>query len=169
MGWWSKDIMGGDIPLDFEDLLYGLAKVEKFPEDVDGNTIGMADIPVKSLTHEVINAYIAYIEKDKYEKEIGYQVLGVMMMKIGAPISKELKAKIIEAAQLDEWAMADTDRAFIMGQFIGILSAYEGTPIEIKSKGLFETMAEKLNEGIVLFDDSDLTKQMKKLSNKKIK
>lgn len=40
MGWWSKDIMGGDTPLDWEDEFYGICEVEKWPEGKRGGGFG---------------------------------------------------------------------------------------------------------------------------------
>lgn len=33
MGSWSYDIMGGDTPLDFEDMIYDICDMVKFDED----------------------------------------------------------------------------------------------------------------------------------------
>jgi hypothetical protein len=42
MGWWSKDIMGGDSPLDAKDEIYGICNVEEFGDD--GREITREDI-----------------------------------------------------------------------------------------------------------------------------
>ena len=124
MGWWSKDIMGGDSPLDAKDEIFNICEVDEFPGE-DGHT---------DLTKE--------------EKAIAYQVLGVLMMKAGASISQELKNEIIENSKTDSWAVQDSERGAIVEKFHDTLSLYEGKhPIEIRSRGLFEALGEHIANG----------------------
>lgn len=138
MGWWSTDIMGGDKPLDFEDSIYEICKVEKFPEEG-----GIAKIPSKTLM-EHLTEIMNMIEKA--DDVIGYQVLAVLIMNAGAPISEDTRRKIYEACDNDDWAKGDSDRRDSIINLKNAVMAYDGkTPIVITSKGLFEVMAEKLN------------------------
>lgn len=139
MGWWSTDIMGGDTPLDFEDEFFGICNVEKFPEGG-----GMASLTKEDITNH-LDEIIASISKEKYDQGIGYQVLAVIMLKAGAPISSELKFEMVKACQDDEWAQEVEERQVSVLGLINALEAYDNkTPIKIKSRGLFEVMAEKL-------------------------
>ena len=144
MGWWSTDIMGGDTPLDWEDEFYGIASVDKFegaekgkcnyiPKDIlEKRQFGYADL---------LDASINYMEPD-----IGYQVLAVMMMRAGASIDPVVKGKMVAAALGDQWAKEDSEREETIQGLVKALSQYDDkTPILIKSRGLFQVMAENLS------------------------
>ena len=147
MGWWSTDIMGGDSPLDVKDEIFEICEVEEF-DDNDGHTDLTKEDLVNNL--EKILEYIRKQENNDYydERAIAFQVLGVLMMKAGAPISEELKAEILKNSKTDSWAQENEERAQIVNLFHQALEVYDGKhPIEIKSRGLFEVMAEHLNSG----------------------
>ncbi len=147
MGWWSTDIMGGDSPLDVKDEIFEICEVEEF-DDNDGHTDLTKEDLVNNL--EKILGYIRKQENNDYydERAIAFQVLGVLIMKAGAPISEELKAEIFENSKTDSWAQENEERAQVVNLFHQALEVYDGKhPIEIKSRGLFEVMAEHLNSG----------------------
>lgn len=141
MGWWSTDILGGDGPLDFEDEFFEIAKVDKFPESGE-----IADIP-KETVEKCINEFVTVIEKDTYEPWIGWQVLAVTVMKVGAKVTDSIKNKMIEACDADEWAQEDSDRKRACDGLKKALQQYDGTPIIIKSKGLFEVIFKHIEDG----------------------
>ena len=148
MGWWSKDIMGGDSPLDAKDEIFNLCEVDEFNDDDDGHT----DLTKDDFTNnmEKILEFVRGEENNDYydEKAICYQVLGVLMMKAGAPISQELKDEIIENSKTDSWAKEDSERGSIVEKFHDTLSLYEGKhPVEIRSKGLFEAINDHIANG----------------------
>lgn len=140
MGWWSTDIMGGDTPLDFEDTFFDICKVEKFPEGG-----GMANLSKENL-EENLGEVISFLEDNRWgEQNIGYQVLAVLMMKAGAFIPESLFGKMTDACHLDDWSHEDADREIAVGGLLKAIEAYDNkTPIIVKSRGLFEVMAEKL-------------------------
>jgi hypothetical protein len=140
MGWWSTDIMGGDTPLDFEDEFYGICKVEKFPEG------GRMAILTKEDLEENLGEIVSFLEDNRWgEQNIGYQVLTVLMLKAGARIPESLFGAMEDACRTDEWASENEERREIVEGLHKALVAYDGsTPIVIKSRGLFEVMAEKL-------------------------
>lgn len=141
MGWWSTDIIGGDAPLDFEDAIYNICGIDKFPEEG-----GKARISAATL-EENLDEIVAMIDEDTYDNGIGYQVLGVMMMESGAEISPDLRFEITRSCTEDEWAKEDEDRQTSILGLLGALDAYDNkTPIIIKSKGLFEMIAEGLSK-----------------------
>ena len=144
MGWWSTDILGGDTPLDWEDEFYGISKVDKF----DGAKKGKVNYIPKDVLEQrqfefsdLLDASINYMEPD-----IGYQVLAVMMMRAGASIDPVVKGKMVAAALGDQWAKEDSEREETIHGLVKALGQYDGqTPILIKSRGLFEVMAENLS------------------------
>ena len=151
MGWWSDDIMGGDTPLDLESFIFSALEIEQNPEgDYDKEVI----IPADAFDYKKIVKYLKDRDGDDYwltsdTGNIFHQVLGIMMMKSGAPINKTLKAKMIKAAKNDEWANEDLEhndegRRDKMDAFITKLKNYDGTSTIIKSKGLMETMADAI-------------------------
>jgi hypothetical protein len=144
MGWWSKDIMGGDSPLDAKDEIYGICNVEEFGDD--GREITREDI--EANLPEILEKFRGTENNEYYsDRAIYFQVLGVLMMETGAPISEELKAEILENSKTDEWASEDEERKQIVEGFHTAIESYDGTPIVIKSRGLFEVMAEHIADG----------------------
>lgn len=146
MGWWSKDIMGGDSPLDVEGKIFEICNVEQFPEDDSVGKLTKKDFEKNLPT---ILEHLRKIENNPYYDEfaIGYQVLGVLMMKCGATIDEDLKIEIRSASETDSWAAEDDERREIVNNFHKALDSYDGTPIEIRSRGLFEVMAQHFSEG----------------------
>ena len=139
MGWWSTSIMGGDTPLDFEDSFFDICKVNKFPESGKMNELSKEDF----ANH--LDEMLTIVHKYDYEKEIGYQVLAVLMLKAGAFISGDLKDFMMQACENDEWAQESEERKIETDGLYNALLSYDNEhPIIIKSKGLFEVIAEKL-------------------------
>jgi len=139
MGWWSTNIMGGDAPLDFEDEFFHISDVEKFPKSG-----GIGTIP-KEKVEKHLNEFVETIEKDDYEPWIGMQVLAVTSIKVGANIPKKIMKKMIKACDDDSWAKENSERKTSVENLKNALTKYDGTPIVISSKGLFETFADKIN------------------------
>lgn len=146
MGWWSKDIMGGDSPLDMKDEIFGICEVDEFPEDDSIVSLKKSDF---EKNEEKIIEFLRKQKNNPYydERAIGFQVLGVLMMKAGATISEELKAEILENSKTDSWAKEDDERKAIVDNFHQALEQYNGTPVEIRSKGLFEVINDHLSSG----------------------
>lgn len=142
MGWWSTDIMGGDSPLDWEGDFYDVCGVDMW--------IGNKQKPLtKEILEKNISAMVSKVENEKYaeDRNIGFQVIGVLLMKSGSVIDPTLKKKITQACKDDEWAKEDDERKASVNSFMEKLKEYKGeTPVVIKSKGLFEVMAEKISK-----------------------
>ena len=143
MGWWSTGIMAGDSPLDWEDEIYNLCGVEKWQEDSDK----MAKIP-KSKLGSNLAKIVRVIERESgWEKQIAYQVLGVLIMRCGCEMTGKLKSSIVSSAENDEWALEDSERNKDCKAFAKKVKDYGGKPTETPSKGLFEVFAETIKEG----------------------
>lgn len=142
MGWWSTGIMGGDTPLDFEDEFYEICGVDKFYDSWK-----IRPLPRKAILNS-LPKLLKYIGKQKEDREIGYQVLGILMMRVAAPISPDLKEKMIESAKNDQWALENSERRDRMNSFIETLEKYDSSkPIMIQTPGLVETILEHIKNG----------------------
>lgn len=146
-----KRHIGGDSPLDFEDDIFGICVVNKFPEDFNLGEDKPVELTKKDFEMHLpkILEHLRKQENDEFYDEfaIGFQVLGVLMMKCGAPISDELKAEIIQASETDSWAKEDAERKTIVDGFHEAIRSYNGKPIIIRSRGLFEVIADHLASG----------------------
>ena len=123
MGWWSATIMGGDTPLDYKSFI----------EEATGGLD-------KEALNSNIDAAVSMIEADKYDSHIGFQALGVLIMKVGADMSEELKAKIMDNSfdpELENWD-DPKERKYYLDKFKDQISKYDGTPQEVEAEGLFE-------------------------------
>jgi len=146
MGWWSTDIMGGDSPLDVKDEIFGICEVNEFPDEGPAVKLKAKDFEEKGPQ---ILEMLRKLKNNQYydDHAIGFQVLGVLMMEAGAPISEELKAEILEASGRDSWAASNIERGVKIESFQRAIREYDGTPRVIKSKGLFEVIGEHLDGG----------------------
>ena len=139
MGWWSVDIMGGDSPLDIKAMIFEALEVVQYDDKYEDEH----KIPNHKFDYDKV---VDFLDDDdeywlKSEGNIFHQVLGVMMLEAGAVIDDNLKAKMIEAAEKDEWASEDDERKQRMNSFIKTLNEYDNeTPMIIKSAGLFDKL-----------------------------
>ena len=143
MGCWSTDILGGDTPMDFEDEIYDICKVEKFKGEKINN------IPSEILEKNMVSIMEMINEYDGDDEwNIGYQVLAVLMLASGSPIRVDLKSNMIKACNDDEWSNDDSERRQKVNALKEAINKYDGkTPIVITSKGLFQTIAENIADG----------------------
>ena len=142
MGWWSCDVMGGDTPLDLQGDLYDALGVEQYPDD---DSCTENELKPEHFTEEAVEKYIddAVQQNDEEYLQLALQVLAYKGMEVGADISP-WKYSITHAIITDEWAKPDEESRVIMSNFLGTVREYKGEPITLKSKGLFEVMAERL-------------------------
>lgn len=140
MGWWSTDIMGGDTPLDFKDEIFGICKVDEFPEVGKRNELTSDDMSSN------LGDIISMIEGARFgETYIGYQVLSVLMLQSGTAIPESLFPTLEDSCFMDEWAKESDERKESVDGLLAALRAYDNqTPIIVRSRGLFEVMAEKI-------------------------
>lgn len=150
MGYWSSDIMGGDNPLDWKDRIYDICKVEEFTDIVapspDSPRWIQNKLTSKDLTDNLPEILKMIDEASGYSDDvnIALQVLGVLMMEAGAPIPEDLKKRMFNACNEDEWSKTDAERLKATDGMIKALALYDvKTPIVIRSRGLFEVRAEK--------------------------
>lgn len=138
MGWWSEAVMGGDVPMDWEGDI----------SDYVGGHFNADEGHV--YTREQLEAnlldVVGMIEADKYDPEIGLQVLGVMVMKVGAAIPDEVRDKILKAAEDDRWAAEDDrKRKAHLRDFIKRVRAHKpGSTSEVPSPSLLDQVEREM-------------------------
>lgn len=159
MGWWSASILGGDEPLDYLGDLADICGVGSREEDTNKTLTPQEEQLASTLysyefTAEIVNnsdtriAMLKYCDK-AYDKNIAYQVLGVILMATGGTISDSLKKKIIKSAENDEWAGSkDEERISYIQSFIAAVTNYtDGVPVYTTTEGLFQKINEHLASG----------------------
>jgi hypothetical protein len=151
MGWWSKTIMGGDTPLDFQSVFFDKMGVDQFNDskkEVKKAFENGQDYFITGVD-AVLNRWGCGNPDEEFYidyKSIGFQVLAVIMMEHGIKINQELKVLMLECIPNDEWAKEDSERNGYVQNLIDSLKAYEGSkPVKTTSKGLLEAIAEKIN------------------------
>jgi hypothetical protein len=165
MGWWSAAVMGGDTPADFEgkflDIIgFGGSFFDRF----GGEELPEArEVISKKFNAKTVGKIERWIDREdpQYfgsfhdDRNIAYQVLGVMIMRYGVAMDAELKKRIIQAAKDDDWSKEDGERKAIMKSFIADLKKYDNkTPTELteQDQGLFGAIGKALaknKEGLV--------------------
>ena len=93
--------MGGDSPLDMLGDLCDVMPNARFDAETDE-----PDFYCRLFTRKDIDdnlaALIATVEKG-WDDNLGFQVLGAMMMHVGCEIHESLRSKIADASNADEW------------------------------------------------------------------
>ena len=126
MGWWSEDIIGGDIPLDVIYEIYNACGKEEF--DDNGDEVELTKEDINSNIDKILKLKSGY---DGDDENIFYQVLGYMIMERGATLSNDLKQKIINACENDEYATESSKRLEIIKNFIDTVKLYNGISVQI--------------------------------------
>lgn len=147
MGWWSATIMGGDTPLDARDtVLFDILDIDSDDFFEDKYT----PAKIKDLLMENLDSVQAY-NWDSWYEGLHYQVLGVMVMEYGLSTADDRVKSILsdarDAAVSDSWASDSTEREGYIHAFINQIDAYDGTPTEIASEGLFEVLGNAMASG----------------------
>lgn len=146
MGWWAKEIMSGDSPLDVEDEIFGVIGIQKFPEDREDNATTEDVARVLEARQDEL-AQNEYVKQD----EIGKQVLGHVMMTYGAKPNENTVALVVSGCDEDEWASEDEERASIVKSFketfLKFVADGGNAPVAIKRTGLLEKIGQHLAAG----------------------
>jgi hypothetical protein len=140
MGWWSATVLGGDTPLDY---LGELAEdVFESPRDLEAKgDCYYGHHYTREILESKLDKAVKHLENDTYsESYVGFQVLGAMLLEVGADIPNDVREKIIDAAEKDEWAKSgDEERIFFMQDLIDKIRAHKpGQQTELANESLFE-------------------------------
>lgn len=151
MGWWSTDIMGGDTPLDFKSAILdqiGLDEFKAKPEQIRKAFDSLDEKTLREVIPAIVNEWgCGDPGGDFYKNEvsIGFQVLAVLMMESGARISPGIQGLMDVRIMDDDWAKEDDERKGKIKHLLQTLRSYSGEPVEVKSKGLLEVLAGRIN------------------------
>lgn len=153
MGWWSETIMGGDTPLDLKSEFYEMAGVDQFSPLTEKDKKALAGIQpgfTKGGMDDILNRWgCGKPDEDFYKdtKSIGFQVLAVILMKVGAPIKPKLKTLMLEWIPQDVWSNENPERKKHVDDLLEKVKAYTGKPTSVPEKGLFDAFSDKLSQG----------------------
>jgi hypothetical protein len=138
MGWFSATIMGGDPPMNWEGDLNDIAGARPYDDKPISLTAKMID--------EHLDEMVEFIKKEDDDSNIGWQVLGVMILTTGAKMPIEIRENIVKNIydeNIDGWDKPE-DRKFFLDRFRTQVENYkEGHPEEIAHKGVLEVMMKK--------------------------
>ena len=153
MGWWSTDILGGATPLDFIwefESHIGL-------DDENGAIYPVRDlVDNKPLREKIRNAFnkspedwlsVSEIKRDEEDRSISAQVGAVIAMACGVDMTEEYKEKVVKYILEDDWMRECHERELAILKLVNAVREYKsGEIVVVKSRGLFEVMAEKEGE-----------------------
>jgi len=131
MGCWNESIYGGDNALDWKENIYGICNVEEYDSD-------MKQLPIPkevfiSKMEDILNV-VGSEDLEREDSNIGYLVLGALMMYSGVEIDEHTQSRIFKAADEDEWAKDNKVRKIVMNNFKGIIKDYNSeNPINIEN------------------------------------
>lgn len=138
MGWFSSTIMGGDPPMDWEGHFNDIAGANPY----DDNPVLLTGL----MLDEHLTEMVASIEKCEFredESNIAWQVLGVMILKVGAKMPIEIREKIVSYIydeNIDGWDKPE-DRKFFLDHFkVQVENYKEGHSEEIAHEGVMEVI-----------------------------
>jgi len=150
MGWWSATVLGGDPPLDWLGTLCVWMGIERNYDDGDKQDDDRYyGYPyTRELLESNLDKLVGRIrEKCLDEAHIAFQVLGAMLLDVGADIPTEVKTLICRACLVDGWANeADKERLFYMTDLHDKIRAHKpGEKTELAVEGLMDKIAEVLS------------------------
>jgi len=144
MGWWSCEIMGGDTPYGYVDMIVEMLEIE------DNDEKELFEIDANLLTEHQEKIIKTFQKTEDIEDlQIALQVLAYIMMFNGAQIKNSCKIKMLEAVEEDEWAKTSQERQKEIFKFYSILEKYDGSEsVELEHKGFLQTLPEKIDKKI---------------------
>jgi len=123
MGWWNTTVYGGDSSLDWRENIYNKLKVSEYDEK---NNLKPIPVDILSENIDLVTSMISKCETNEDDKNIGYQVLGAIMMHSGFDLGSNpiLKERIISACENDDYAKDDSERKIVMKNLIKLIKEY---------------------------------------------
>ncbi|MEK6828828.1 MAG: hypothetical protein AABY15_01790 [Nanoarchaeota archaeon] len=137
MGWWSENVYGGDAPLKWQEEIYALCKTEVYGED---NKVQPIPVKVIKKSFKKITKLVEENSTDANHKNLGYQVLGAILMHAGFDMDEvEVRERIIESIEGDDYSKENYIRKNVMKNFKKLIKEYAPeNPVNIISVNVFE-------------------------------
>jgi len=157
MGWWSKDILGGDTPL---DMIWSFEKQfnteSLYPlENWSGYTRTKVKQSIENDKKGFWKAVKHAEEMAGYEgTQIALQVAAVLWLNSGAKMDGLHMGAFIKAAQEDKWAKEDEERKAVMDNLIENIKNY----YEAQQKGMTDVFITVSSEGLLEKIDKHICK-----------
>ena len=130
MGWFGKNILDGDEPLDY---LYNIAEVCGVPKNYEGDECDY--ITKESLEKNQTKIY------NKFKKEdvgiTAFQTLATQILRVGAKFEPLVYDKCVECLQKDEWAKSSIERNYHINFLLDKLKNYQNCPSEYEDVELY--------------------------------
>lgn len=154
MEWWNESIMGGSLPVTIEgDLVVDVCKI-RYDDWLDQPTTNFCDVFNHTLPEMVSHIERTYAGDDK---NVAYQVLGVLLMKAGSEINTVLRTSIVCAAKHDEWMngwIENVPRSKLrkkhIDNFIVAVATYdEKRPKELTADGFYWPSVYNLTDNVL--------------------
>lgn len=124
MGWFSKDIMGGDPAWDCVSTILEMCGVIN-DDDSNVEPIDQLDKDMLEKNQFAISAFFS--RKNDENKNIGLQVFGNIMMRKGAAIHEVVRDQIHKAIVDDKWSKEDPERRILMWYALENFNSYDNT------------------------------------------
>ena len=113
MGWWSYNVMGGDLPLDFMGKIAELCGLYL----KSGNPYSFTkEILETNLDRIVLN--IQNDEEFTEDNEIAWQVLGHLLLDYGVSIPPNVKEYILAGYEYDKWSEDNDTRRNVLNDYM---------------------------------------------------
>jgi hypothetical protein len=154
MGWWNAGVYGGDETLQWQEKIYGMVGVEIY-----GSDHAVQAIP-NNILSEKIGEIVESIESgsaNEDNKNIGYQILGAIIMHSGFDIDSEdnLRQRIIKESDEDAYSKENFLRKNVMKNFKKLIKEFNPSePVNILDVNVFEEPED---------DDEQIAKEFKEV------
>jgi len=133
MGCWDENIYGGDNALDAREKIYDICGAEEYDSNEE-----LKPIELDTLKSKMVELQDYLDKQDEEEKNIGYLVLGAIIMHSGSHFSEPLMDRVNIAITNDDWADDNPLRALAMKNYRKIIKEYDGNSFNIESVDLRE-------------------------------
>ena len=131
MGFFGKDIMGGDLQMDMKFVILRAAGVRFKDYEPVGTKKQIAALLTKNQDKLLAKCQERAKKLQERERTIPARVLGTIMMNYGAKINETVMGAVQQACKDDYWAKASLERAIHVRQLAEILKVYDHkTPTE---------------------------------------
>ena len=150
MGWWDTGIMDGDTPCDIMSGIKDFLQTPIDPDDKVGDYRSDDAVEAKHVEGKLLEVE-EFLRRTWFRDEsyrwISYEVLGFLVLRLGVTLPEALRETIIAAVYVEMTSRRmqgwrnPAERFQVLREFLAELEAYDGTPTELQSTGLFEKMA----------------------------